>query len=276
MKIKELRSTLIKILSSLETPALDARILLSHFLSMDQVALIQNDSQQVDKEKEKEILSAAKRRLDGTPMAYITGTKEFYGCTFRVNESVLIPQPDTETLVDAALKLIKNKNAPRILDICTGSGCIITALKKQRPDSICFFSDISPDALSVAADNYERITGEKGNYKRGDLFEPWSLFKFDLISANPPYVTALWYESVSQEVKAEPECALLDSAPDGLGIIRRIIKDAPGYLNKEGFLILEADYRQHEEIRRLLEKDFKDIDTVKDLSGKERVTYGRL
>ena len=154
MKIRELRSELVKRLASLDNPALEARILLSHFLSLSVSELILKDSMEVEKDKEKEILDAASERLSGRPMAYITGEKEFYGHTFFVSEDVLIPQPDTETLVENALSLLNGSRCPKVLDICTGSGAVITALKMERPDIEAFFSDISGKALSIAVRNY--------------------------------------------------------------------------------------------------------------------------
>ena len=275
MRIKELRSLLSERLSSLENPALEARILLSFFLSMSHSELIINDTREIPEDRERAILDAAALRLEGVPMAYITGKKEFYGYTFSVNSDVLIPQPDTETLVETALDALKGNE--KVLDICTGSGAIITSIKAQKPEIMAFFSDISEKALLVAKKNYESITGEKGCCRLGSLFEPWNGMRFNMITANPPYVTRAWYDGVSKEVKNEPELALIDEDDDGLGITRRIIEKAPSYLEKGGYLILEADYRQHEEIRNLLEKHgFIKIRTINDLSGLERVSLGSI
>ncbi len=275
MRIRELKSELIKRLALFDNPALEARVLLSHFLSLSTSELITRDSENVPPEKEEMILSALNKRLTGLPMAYITGEKEFFGYLFEVNEDVLIPQPDTEILVESALSMLKERSS--VLDICTGSGAIITAIKAERADVDAHFSDISEKALIVAIKNFERITGEKSDARAGDLFEPWHHMKFDMITANAPYVTKAWYESVSIEVKKEPPLALLDEEEDGLGIITRIIEQAPLFLKKEGRLILEADYRQHGKIRRLLkEHGFSSIGTEKDLAQLERVSYGIL
>lgn len=274
MKIRELRSELVKRLAPLDNPALEARILLSHFLSLSVSELILKDSMEVEKDKEKEILDAASERLSGRPMAYITGKKEFYGHTFFVSEDVLIPQPDTETLVENALSLLNESRCPKVLDICTGSGAVITALKMERPDIEAFFSDISGKALSIAVRNYEHIVGEKAEAREGDLFKPWRGMRFNLITANPPYVTKEWYESVSMEVKREPYIALIDHGADGLDITRSIIEEAGMHLETDGSLVLEADYRQHAAIRSLLSgHGFSNIMTKKDLSGLERVTF---
>ena len=276
MIIRELRGELLKMLAPLDTTALEARIILSHFLSLSTSELITKDYLEVDDDVRDKILKAASERLEGRPMAYITGKKEFYGYTFRVNENVLIPQPDTEVLVESALNLIKGKEGASVLDICTGSGAIITAIKKERRDIKAYFSDISEKALSVAIENYESLTRKKADARLGSLFEPWKGMTFDLITANAPYVTKEWYLRVSEEVKREPYIALVDEESDGLGIIRRIIDAAKTYLEKDGHLILEADYRQHGSIRAYLkEKGFTDIQTKKDLGGLERITIAR-
>ena len=182
MRIKELRSLLSERLFSLENPALEARILLSFFLSMSHSELIINDTREIPEDRERAILDAAALRLEGVPMAYITGKKEFYGYTFSVNSDVLIPQPDTETLVETALDALKGNE--KVLDICTGSGAIITSIKAQKPEIMAFFSDISEKALLVAKKNYESITGEKGCCRLGSLFEPWNGMRFNITTFN--------------------------------------------------------------------------------------------
>ena len=277
MKIIELKKILFDKLKTLENPHLEVRVLLSHYLKLSQVELITRDNNEVDESDVKMILSASEKRLDGIPMAYITGEKEFYGLSFHVNESTLIPQPDTEILVETALELIMDKKNPKVLDICTGSGAIITAIKHNRPDCDACFSDISIEALKVASYNYENIIKEKGNAKVSDLFEEWRGYKFDLITANAPYIAKKWFSSLSKEVLSEPQLALLGPDEDGLGLIRRIIDDAHSYLKKGSALLLESDYRQTEEIRALLKRSgYSEINTKKDLSGLERVSYGRF
>ena len=215
--------------------------------------------------------------LKNRPIQYIFGQTYFCGHIFNVNESTLIPQPDTEILVETALELIKDKKNPKVLDICTGSGAIITAIKHNRPDCDACFSDISIEALKVASYNYENIIKEKGNAKVSDLFEEWRGYKFDLITANAPYIAKKWFSSLSKEVLSEPHLALLGPDEDGLGLIRRIIDDAHSYLEEGATLLLESDYRQTEEIRALLKRSgYSEINTKKDLSGLERVSYGRF
>ncbi len=131
-------------------------------------------------------------------------------------------------------------------------------------------------ALEIAKYNYQNIIGEEPNARLGSLFSPWKGNKFDIIATNPPYLTDLWYEETAIEVKKEPKLALIGFDEDGLGIIRKIIDFAPNYLNKDGYLLIEVDYRQIEICAKLLSsKGFNDIGILKDLSGKDRVVYGR-
>ena len=138
------------------------------------------------------------------------------------------------------------------------------------------FSDISKNALEIAKENYERITGRKGDGRLGSLFMPWSGMQFDIIASNPPYLTDKWYEETDKDVKAEPESAFIGGGADGLDLIREIVATAPSYLRNNGLLAMECDYRQIGICGSLLEKSgFRDIHSVRDLAGKERVIYGR-
>ena len=273
MRIKELRSLLSERLSSLENPALEARILLSFFLSMSHSELIINDTREIPEDRERAILDAAALRLEGVPMAYITGKKEFYGYTFSVNSDVLIPQPDTEILVETALGALKGNE--KVLDICTGSGAIgaSIAFALRRPVAL---SDISEDALRIARENYRNITGSDADARCGNLLEPWQGSTFDIIATNPPYLTKSWYEETEKDVKAEPMGAFIGGGEDGLSLIRSIISSSPEFLSPNGVLAIECDYRQTRICGRLLENNgFTDIHIVKDLADKERVIYGR-
>ena len=208
---------------------------------------------------------------------YLSHRKEFYGYEFYVDENVLIPQPDTEILVETAIEVLGKMKNPRVIDLCTGSGCIGTSIRMNVRDAKVSLSDISPEALEIARRNYRNITGETADARLGDLFEPWKGERFDFIATNPPYVTTEWYKDVSEEVKNEPTLALLDYAEDGLDIIRRIINDSKAMLNEGGALIIESDYRQCIRIREAMRNSgYSDIRTMKDLSGRERCTIGFL
>jgi release factor glutamine methyltransferase len=274
------------------TPFLDASLLLSEVLQKDRVWLIAEASRPLDEKDLHKFQSLLRRRCSGESAAYILGRKEFRSLMFTVSPAVLVPRPDTETLVEAALEILKEKKSPTVLELCTGSGAVAAALKNEAPETEIHASDISAAALEIAAANAVRLLPEKSvRFFQADLFTP--LLKtesnmkrsfmplpaapeeqplFSLILANPPYVPSSEIEGLSPDVQAEPRIAL-DGGPDGLSLIRRIIHEAPGHLETGGSLLLEADPRQTESIRTLLVTEgYTDIQTYKDLSGGERVT----
>ncbi len=275
MRLKELKEELLEIAKALPNPQLEASIIIEKTTGIDRIHQIIDLDKEIEEESADDALRLMKKRASGYPMAYITGTKEFYGHTFCVNESVLIPRPDTETIVETALMIAKRFSSPRILDLCTGSGAIAASLAYELKSDVCL-SDISHAALEVAVSNYERITGLKAMKREGDLLSPWLGMQFDIIVSNPPYLTSLWYEEVDEDVKKEPKLALVSDSGDGLDIIRRIIAQSPDYLIKGGYLLLEGDYRQMESCAKILSNSgFADVNIVKDLAGKNRVVYGR-
>ena len=275
MRLKELKEELLEIAKALPNPQLEASIIIEKTTGIDRIHQIIDLDKEIGEKSADDALRLMKKRASGYPMAYITGTKEFYGHTFSVNESVLIPRPDTETIVETALMIAKRFSSPRILDLCTGSGAIAASLAYELKRDVCL-SDISSDALEVAVNNYERITGLKAIKREGDLLSPWLGMQFDIIVSNPPYLTSLWHEEVDEDVKKEPKLALISDSSDGLDIIRRIIAQSPDYLIKGGYLLLEGDYRQMESCAKILSNSgFADVNIVKDLAGKNRVIYGR-
>ena len=271
MTVAELKRKLLA-----RTESTDARIIITLATGLDAIAQITKSRRNVTAEEEAKAMNFLNERLSGTPMAYITGEKEFYGHSFHVTPSVLIPRPDTETLVEKAVEIAKNFPCPRILDLCTGSGAIAASVSYALSMPVAI-SDISPDALAIARENYRIITGKEAEWREGDLLNPWKGEHFDMILSNPPYLTASWYEETDSCVKSEPEIAFLGGGNDGLDIIRKIIATSPDILNKGGYLMLEIDYRQSEICGSLLEKSgFSEISVLRDLAGKERVIYGRL
>ena len=270
MTIRELRKELLS-----ATEAVDARLILRLATGLDDIHQITESCREVTDEEEKKAMELLRRRLSGEPMAYITGEKEFYGHAFSVSPAVLIPRPDTETLVDTVIKLSDLFSKPRILDLCTGSGAVAASVAAALGTAVQM-SDISEAALSVAKGNYRRITGMDAEARCGDLLAPWDGTVFSIIASNPPYLTDKWYEDTDKDIKAEPENAFIGGGEDGLELIRRIIRSAPEHLEEGGFLALECDYRQMGICGNLLEKGgFTDIHTVRDLADKERVIYGR-
>ncbi len=255
--------------------ALDARIILRMATGMSDIEVLMNPEREIDEGTVSMALALADERRSGIPMAYIMGEKEFYGLPLKVTEDTLIPRPDTETLVDVALRLSELYQRPRILDLCTGSGAVAVAIAHTLSLPVCL-SDVSEKALSIAAENYERNIGRKPDARLGSLFEPWSGEHFDIIATNPPYLTELWYEETELDVKAEPSLALIGGGADGLDLIRRIIHEAPDYLTEDGSLAIECDFRQIESCARIFRSEgFSSISVEKDAAGKERVIYGR-
>ena len=215
------------------------------------------------------------------PLQYIINKQEFMGFDFYVDENVLIPQPDTENLVEEVILLSETlrknyKTELRILDLCTGSGAIAISISKLIKNCLVYASDISKEALKIADENSSR---NQANvlFIESNLFEKISnLYKFDIIVSNPPYIESDVIETLSEEVKKEPILAL-DGGDDGLDFYRKIAKEAKGYLNTNGYLAFEIGYNQKEEVEKiLLEVGYKNIYSRKDLGGNDRIVIGQI
>ena len=271
MRVAELRRELLK-----NIEAVDARIIISLATGLDDIHQITESGKEITDEEKDKAFSLLAKRLSGTPMAYITGEKEFYGHVFSVNHATLIPRPDTETIVERAIEIAKTIEKTRILDLCTGSGAIGASIAYALSSDVAL-SDISEDAIEMASGNYERICGKAPDARVGSLFEPWHGEKFDMIVTNPPYLTDKWYEDTDKDVKAEPVAAFIGGGDDGLDLIRCIIEKSPEFLSEHGYLLIECDYRQIALCGNLLRtRGFSSIGIDRDLAGKERVIYGRL
>jgi release factor glutamine methyltransferase len=268
--------------AGVDTPGLDSSLLLAEVLKTSRSSLIAAGNDSVSQETVTVFRQLIKRRQSGECTAYILGRKEFYGLEFLVNPSVLVPRPDTETLVEIALNWVWG-HQPRVLDLCTGSGAIAIALKHTIPELEVWATDISAEALETAQKNTSRLLPPDSIYfLQGNLYDallPVSRLltpdsRFPIIVSNPPYIPSAELSSLSPEVRMEPALAL-DGGDDGLQIIRKIISRAPEFLCKGGSLLLEADPRQMTAISDLYkEANFSDIQTHKDLSGRERVISG--
>ena len=271
--------------AKIETPFLDAALLLAEVLHTDRAGLVVREKEIVSMENCDLFQNLLKRRMEGECIAYLLGRKEFYGLEFLVNPAVLVPRPETETLVEAAINACKNlKNTSpkkiRILDLCTGSGAAAIAFKHEIQDSEVWASDISAEALETAKRNSKKLLGnlsgdfEPVHFIQSDLFN--ELFNhiennsLDLIMANPPYITADEISSLPPEVRHEPKLAL-DGGKDGMDLIRKIISGAKSFLCPGGLLLLEADPRQIPVIRLDFEDNsYENICIYRDLSD-ERV-----
>ncbi len=275
MTLRELRRTLLSRENTLENPCLEVRVLLS-YLGISVTEQITSPERPVAPETAEKAITLFEKRINGTPMAYITGEKEFYGHTFHVDESVLIPRPDTEILVEKAVETYRRKNyTGHILDLCTGSGAVASSVSYALGIDVAF-SDISSAALKTAEENYSEITGRTAFDSRlGDLFEPWKGERFSLIATNPPYLTREWYDETEKSVKKEPEAAFIGFGDDGLDIIKKIVLTSPQVLEKNGTLLIECDYRQAGTLASfMVDNGFVNVETARDLGGLERVVYG--
>ncbi len=273
MRVSDLKRSIMQKLSDrgIENPSLEAFLLIEELTGLDRTGQILHAD--MDIEDASSAMEMVERRVSGTPMAYILGHREFYGLDFKVNESVLIPRPDTETLVEEGISFLKERGGT-FLDLCTGSGCVGISVSHST-DLPVVLSDLSNEALSVAKENAERHIPGMFEIVQGDLFSSLEGRRFSAILTNPPYLTTSWYEIVDEDVKREPRQAFLGFDDDGLGLIRKIILQAPEYLENNALLAIECDYRQTGECARLLEKrGFVDIGILKDLSGLERCVRG--
>ena len=251
------------------------RILLSNILNISKEYLLIHDNEKLDLKKEMKYKEYLVRLANNEPIQYIIKKQEFMKMNFYVNENVLIPQPDTEILVEEVLSFAKkNKQKLKILDLCTGSGCIAVSIAKYIKNAEVFASDISKEALKIAKLNAKENEVEI-NFVESDLFENIEENDFDIIVSNPPYIETKTIESLDEEVKKEPILAL-DGGEDGLDFYRRIILQAKQYLKENGVLALEIGYNQKEDVIKLLEKqNYKEIYCKKDLAGNDRVIISR-
>jgi len=261
----------------IDSPALDASLLLAEVLRARREDLIVRGDEPVTERDREKYLGFLSRRKNGECVAYILGRREFRGLEFGVNHNVLVPRPDTETLVEAVLEYIdstpeEEKKNLSLLDLCTGSGALAVSLKNERPFLSITASDISGEALEAAVENAARLlpTNAAVHFIQSDLFEKIA-GKFSIIVSNPPYVPGGKIPALAPEVRREPRLAL-DGGGDGLDSIRRIISHAPERLLPKGLLFLEADPGQMPAIRMLLEgNNFSRIRIYKDLAGRDRV-----
>lgn len=289
MKIEELlregKEKLIE--NNIEDVNVITKVLLEFVLKIDRNELILKYGQEVEKEKQEEYKIAINKIIKGIPLQYITNNQEFMKLNFFVNENVLIPQPDTEILVEEVLKIVrentenkedKEERQNKILDMCSGSGCIGISLANYLEDVKVIMSDISKDAIEIAKKNAkDNNVYEKVEFIQSDLFENIKAKeKFDIIVSNPPYIETKVIENLSKQVQNEPIIAL-DGGEDGLIFYRKLINEVPKFLNDDGYLCMEIGYDQKEKVINIAKEKniFSKIETIKDLSGNDRVVILR-
>ncbi|MDR1030118.1 MAG: peptide chain release factor N(5)-glutamine methyltransferase [Treponema sp.] len=266
-------------IEKIDTPALDAALLLGSIVQTDRVGLILRGAEPLAEAARQRYIRLLERRLQGECVAWILGYKEFWGLQFAVSPEVLVPRPDTETLVEATLAAIDgfSSAAPcTLLDLCTGSGAVAIALKHERPDTAVYAADIAPEALNVAKGNAARLLPGPGiQCIESDLFDQIT-GRFHIITANPPYIPSSMIPRLALEVRREPRLSL-DGGADGLAVIRRLIGQARGHLYPGGVLFIEADPRQMQNITKILSNHgYKNIATVPDLSNMPRVITAQV
>ena len=254
----------------------DAWYLFEETFNMKRAEYILNKDQEADTNKVSKFFEQIRKRTSNKPLQYITGHQEFMGLDFDVNENVLIPRLDTEVLVETALNIIKkiNKEKIRILDLCTGSGCIAISLKKLSEKKVeITASDISAKALEVAKINAKK-NDENIEFIESNLFENIE-GKYDIIISNPPYIKSKEVLDLMEEVRSyEPNLAL-DGGEGGLDFYNKITKESVKFLNNYGFLLYEIGYDQSEDIKKIFkDNSFKEIEVLKDLAGLNRVAKG--
>ena len=279
MKIEDLLRIGLEKLNNIDEADLKLKMILSDLLKEDKSYLVIHKDREISGNIEAEFLKSVERLKQGEPVQYIIGKTEFYGLEFNVNSNVLIPQPDTEILVEEVID-IYNKNYSNynenitILDLCTGSGAIAISLKKNLNNVEVFASDISTKALEIAKKNANKNNTEI-TFIESDLFENINT-KFDIIVSNPPYIERDVLKTLSEEVKHEPVLAL-DGGEDGLEFYRKIAKDAKSYLKENGILAIEIGFDQKDSVIKLLEQEgYKDIYSKKDYSGNDRIVVGKI
>lgn len=260
------------------SPRLDAELLLCHVLQQDRIKLILDAERPLEKTELARYREMFQKRRAGEPVAYLLGVREFYGRPFRVDRRVLIPRPDTETLVEVALdRTIHLDLCARVLDLCTGSGCVAISLAKERPTTCVVGLDISAEAIEVARENLVRLGAVNCAIGQSDLFQALGKPKpiFDLITANPPYIPEPEIAGLDVDIRGfEPHVAL-SGGDDGLSVMRRLVSDAPNHLAKGGVLAVEMMTGQGQAVTELFERrGFSDVKIKKDLGGRERVVSG--
>jgi release factor glutamine methyltransferase len=259
---------------------LDAELLATKAFSRTRVELYTHFDQPLGDPELATYRGLVQRRMAGESVAYILGRKEFWSLDLEVDARVLVPRPDTETLVEQALGFLKampdQGRALRVADIGTGSGALALALKKERPGDEVFAVDVSPDALEVARGNASRL-GIEVTFAQGDLVSPLAgLGPFDLVARNPPYIPSQDIAGLSPEVRREPRLAL-DGGEDGLVVVRRLASDARKVLAPGGTLAMEIGAGQAAGVMEILRGEgYAGVGARRDLAGIERVVFGRL
>ncbi|MBI3778385.1 MAG: peptide chain release factor N(5)-glutamine methyltransferase [Gammaproteobacteria bacterium] len=257
-------------------PRLDTEVLLMHVFGLDRSALIARGHISLTDDQFHQLEKLIARRRGGEPVAYLTGTREFWSMALNVSPAVLIPRPETELLVEKALERIPRDAEWTIADLGTGSGAIALAIAKERPRCRVIATDISPPALDVARSNAARFNLTRVEFREGSWLEPLMSMKLDMIVSNPPYVRADDPHLQQGDIRFEPAQALA-AGPDGLDDIRSIILSARDYLQPAAWLLFEHGWDQGNAVGLFLHRHgYRNIVCHPDIGGRDRVTACRL
>ncbi|SKB51364.1 release factor glutamine methyltransferase [Lachnospiraceae bacterium] len=249
--------------------ATDASLLLMHVTGKDRTFFLAHGDEELTEREETLYQLLTEKRGGHVPLQHLTGTMNFMGLDFNVSENVLIPRIDTEFLVEEAMTFVED--GARVLDVCTGSGCILLSLMRYKNDIEGVGVDISDDALALSEKNAEELEVQNVRFIKSDLFENVE-GKFDYILSNPPYIRTSDIDGLMEEVRLHEPHLALDGGEDGLDFYRRIAHEAKDYLESEGRLFFEIGFDEGDALRQILtEEGYKDIEVVKDYSGNERV-----
>lgn len=249
---------------------LDARLLLEYICNTNRNDLLAHGDRAVSAEELVQYITCLERRSKGEPLQYITGEQDFMGLTFKTHESTLIPRQDTECLVEEAMMHLHD--GMRILDMCSGSGCVLLSLLKYSNDCIGVGAELHPEAVALARENAENL-GIEATFIESDLFGQVE-GKYDLIVSNPPYIESEVIETLDREVREHEPMSALDGGADGLDFYRKITEDARKYLSRGGKIFYEIGYNQAEAVSDILRRNgYIDIVVKKDLAGLDRVVY---
>ena len=258
-----------------DSPRYDARALYMFLTGLDNTGLIMAQREDVAQNIQARYLSLIQQRASGTPLQHITGRQGFMDLDLKVGPEVLIPRPETELLVEEALRVLREEYdaadapAPEVLDICTGSGAIGLSVKKHFPKAQVTLSDISDGALQTAEANAE-LNGLKVEILKSDMFKALEGRIFHMILCNPPYITDREIETLTEEVREHEPMIALSGGADGLDFYRILAEEAPKHLNRDGRLMMEIGYDQGETVPELM-KDLGETRVMKDLNGLDRV-----
>ncbi len=276
MKIIELLNHGKIFLKDVDEGSFKAKILLEHILKVKREYIIAHCEDIVSNEQVTLYQAKLEEIKKGKPIQYITHYQEFMKLDFYVDENVLIPQPDTEILVEKVIEILKNKkNTCSVLDMCTGCGAIGISIAKYIPKADVYVSDISKSALQIAKKNALKNEVKNIHFILSDMFKCINEKKFDMIVSNPPYIETDIINGLPEEVKHEPHLAL-DGGKDGLDFYRIFSVQSPLFLKPSGYLCLEIGYQQKEEVCKLLKNNFKNIKIFQDYGGRARVIISEV